>query len=142
MSAYWDEVARRTRVTFGGLFPLTARALNIQPSMEDIVREAPVANMDWGALIGQGLDVLGSIRGGRRSSGPAAPAMGFMGVPAPYTGGGAGGGGGGYRRHRRGRGITARDLRSFRRVANLIRTYAAPVRHFRTHPKRRGAFGR
>lgn len=43
--------------------------------------------------------------------------------------------GGGYRPRRRGRGITARDLRSFRRVANLIRKYAAPVRHFRTHPK-------
>lgn len=39
-------------------------------------------------------------------------------------------------RRSRGRGITARDLRSFRRVANLIRKYAAPVRHFRTHPKR------
>lgn len=39
-------------------------------------------------------------------------------------------------RRRRGRGITAHDLRSFRRVANLIRKYAAPVRHFRTHPKR------
>lgn len=38
-------------------------------------------------------------------------------------------------RRRRGRGITARDLRSFRRVANLIRKYAAPVRHFRKHPK-------
>jgi len=37
-------------------------------------------------------------------------------------------------RRRRGRGITAHDLRSFRRVANLIRKYAAPVRHFKKHP--------
>lgn len=39
---------------------------------------------------------------------------------------------------RRRRGITARDLASFRRVANLIRKYAAPVRHFRKHPNRSG----
>jgi len=45
-------------------------------------------------------------------------------------------GGGAPRRRRRG-GITSRDLRSFKRVANLIRKYAAPVRHMRTHPKHR-----
>lgn len=38
-------------------------------------------------------------------------------------------------RRRRGRGITARDLRSFRRVANLIHKYAAPVRHMRGYKK-------
>lgn len=45
-------------------------------------------------------------------------------------------GNGGYAPRRRRRGITARDLASFRRVANLIRKYSAPVRHFRKHPKR------
>ena len=39
-------------------------------------------------------------------------------------------------RRRRRRGITRRDLASYRRVANLIRKYAAPVRHFRKKPKR------
>lgn len=43
----------------------------------------------------------------------------------------------GYRPRRRRRGITARDLQSFRRVANLIKRYAAPVRHMRTKPGRR-----
>lgn len=41
-------------------------------------------------------------------------------------------------RRRRGRGITPRDLRSFRRVANLIRHYSAPVHRMRhTTPTRR-----
>jgi len=40
-------------------------------------------------------------------------------------------------RPRRRRGITARDLASFRRVANLIKRYSRPVRSFRTRPGRR-----
>ena len=40
-------------------------------------------------------------------------------------------------RPRRRRGITARDLSSFRRVANLIKRYSRPVRSFRTRPGRR-----
>jgi len=103
-----------------------------------------MGQIDWGQMLGQGLDILGSLRSRRGGGGmAAAPSMGFMGVPQP--------GGGGARavrvdefgnpiRRRRRRGITAGDLRSFRRVANLIRAYAAPVRHFRTRPKRR--FGR
>lgn len=40
-------------------------------------------------------------------------------------------------RRRRGRGISPRDLRSFRRVANLIKHYAAPVHRMRTHTRRK-----
>lgn len=39
-------------------------------------------------------------------------------------------------RRRRGRGITPRDLRSFRRVANLIKSYSGPVHRMRTHPRK------
>lgn len=35
-------------------------------------------------------------------------------------------------RRRRRKGITPRDLQSFRRVANLVKQYSAPVRHMRT----------
>lgn len=42
--------------------------------------------------------------------------------------------GGGRRRRRRG--ITPTDLKSFRRVANLIRSYSAPVRRMRACPTR------
>lgn len=70
-------------------------------------------------------DILSSVRnltGG--GSYFASPGAGTPGMQGPY-----------HRRRRRG-GITARDLASFRRVANLIRRYSAPVRHMRTHPRR------
>lgn len=38
-------------------------------------------------------------------------------------------------RHRRGRGITPRDLRSFKRVANLINHFSRPVHHMRGYKK-------
>ncbi len=38
-------------------------------------------------------------------------------------------------KRRRRRGITPRDLHSFRRVANLIKAYSGPVHHMRTKPR-------
>lgn len=97
-------------------------------------------SVDWGQVGNIGSDLLAGFMKGRGGGGGGYAGIGPMMPSAPAYGGGTVAAGG-RRHHRRGRGITARDLRSFRRVANLIRTYAAPVRHFRTHPKRRG-FGR
>ncbi len=41
-------------------------------------------------------------------------------------------------RRRRRRGITPKDLQSFRRVANLVKHYSGPVRHMRTTTRGRG----
>lgn len=40
-------------------------------------------------------------------------------------------------KRRRRRGITPKDLQSFRRVANLIKAYSAPVRRMRTPTRKR-----
>lgn len=79
-------------------------------------------------LIGAG---LGSARGGRSGRAVEVPSFGGFG-----SSGFGGDDGNGYRPRRRRSGISGKDLRSFRKVANLIRRYAAPVRHFRTSPKR------
>jgi len=89
----------------------------------------------WGAALLQmgGAALQGIMAGARQSRageqarvfGPAQRALLGPGFAVPAAGGEPG-----YRPRRR-RGITAHDLASFRRVANLIRKYAAPVRHFR-----------
>lgn len=131
--SYGTAISRRLRVLGQATFPVASHLVGMRASSSEALQEFSMGSMDWGALIGQGMDVLSSITGRRRGGAPSSQFMAMgqpaYGPPAPSMGGGV------YRRRRRG-GISSRDLRSFRRVANLIRKYAAPVRHFRTKPRR------
>ena len=137
-------------ISFSSLVDMVSYKGKIAPETQQLpmlgVVEPPggkvMGQINWGDMAAQGVGILSSVLGGRRSrGGGGGMAAGLVGPPSPGMLGLAPAAGELMPRRKRRRGITARDLRSFRRVANLIRTYAAPVRHFRTHPKRRG-FGR
>lgn len=96
--------------------------------------------INWGQIGQIGSQLLqgglsGLTRGGRTRGAlqhyGLAPGFGPQGPPSAF------GGDLEVYRPRRRRGITARDLASFRRVANLIKRYSRLVRSFRTRPGRR-----
>lgn len=113
----------------------------------------PVAKMIPG--VGTAIGAVDAVNAVRRAATPmrvvvnrsrgALPPLPPIGGGALSTIGGAVGGAalGAYldggnqpaKRRRRGKGITARDLRSFKRVAKLVDKYAKPVHHFRNFKK-------
>jgi len=121
------------------------------------VLKSPIAKVATRAIPGVG-QVLGAVGVASsvadvvkavRPAAKALPAIGGSGVPilptlSSVALGGAGAAAGGavaslfgttHKRRRRRKGITAKDLNSFKRVAKLVDKYAKPVHHMRNFKK-------
>jgi len=138
-----------TGASLGGLESALGGGKIVRPAISGGVGGA-MSNIGGAAIPGVGFtgsSIHGMTAGGARSVSGASRAAGSMCARYPSWCVSVGGVGAVQRlmltgqlpipRRRRRRGITPKDLSSFRRVANLIKAYSAPVRHTRTPRSRR-----